>query len=136
MKIPDDQARKIVWEALFRHDGDRAKAAEELGVSIRTLYRRLDRLGLYDMVDKMGWTDHKGPPRKLPRGASVALIEVLAAIREGKGRISVGQLATKLYGSDTPDLRDRTRGILADLVQRRAIRQDRDNVWYIEEIVK
>ena len=40
--------RQMVEKALEKHDGNRKKAAQELGISDRTLYRRLKKYGLTD----------------------------------------------------------------------------------------
>lgn len=37
----DELERKAILEALDRHDGNRERAADELGISVRTLYYRL-----------------------------------------------------------------------------------------------
>jgi DNA-binding NtrC family response regulator len=37
----DEVERRHILDALARHDGNRARAAEELGISVRTLYYRL-----------------------------------------------------------------------------------------------
>lgn len=42
----DDLGRQMVEKALYRNDGNRKKAAQELGISDRTLYRRIKRYGL------------------------------------------------------------------------------------------
>ncbi len=46
-----DLERKAILDALARHDGNRRTAAEELGISVRTLYYRLDE------YRKQGFTD-------------------------------------------------------------------------------
>lgn len=44
----DDLNRQVVEKVLEKHEGNRKKAAQELGISERTLYRRLRRYGLID----------------------------------------------------------------------------------------
>jgi len=46
-----DIGRQVVEKALERNGGNRKKAAQELGISDRTLYRRLKQYGL-DKQDK------------------------------------------------------------------------------------
>ena len=41
-----DLGRQMVEKALERNDGNRKKAAQELGISDRTLYRRIKKYGL------------------------------------------------------------------------------------------
>ena len=41
-----DQEKKLIQKSLNKHDGKRKKAAEELGISERTLYRKIKEFGL------------------------------------------------------------------------------------------
>lgn len=99
MKIPPEAARKLVFEALFKHDGDRDKAAAGLGVARRTFDRWIRALSLYDEIDKMGWS-RPGPPRGMPRGSSEIRMKILIEIRKADGYIEVPEVAEKVYGSD------------------------------------
>ena len=42
----NDLGRQMLVKALERNNGNRSKAAQELGISDRTLYRRLKQYGL------------------------------------------------------------------------------------------
>lgn len=42
----DDLCRKMIEEAIKRNNGNRRKAAQDLGISDRTLYRRLKQFGI------------------------------------------------------------------------------------------
>ena len=42
----DDISRQILIKALDKNGGNRKKAAQELGISDRTLYRRIKQYGL------------------------------------------------------------------------------------------
>lgn len=42
----NDLGRQMLEKALERNNGNRKKAAQELGISDRTLYRRLKQYGL------------------------------------------------------------------------------------------
>ena len=42
----DDMGRQMLEKALERNGGNRKKAAQELGISDRTLYRRIKQYGL------------------------------------------------------------------------------------------
>ena len=44
----NDNQRQMVVRALERNNGNRKKAAQELGISDRTLYRRIKEYGLED----------------------------------------------------------------------------------------
>ena len=48
----NDLGRQMVEKALDRNDGNRKKAAQELGISDRTLYRRIKQYGLGSDKDK------------------------------------------------------------------------------------
>ncbi len=48
----DDLGRQMVEKALARNNGNRKKAAQELGISDRTLYRRIKQYGLDKDKDK------------------------------------------------------------------------------------
>lgn len=48
----DDLGRQMVEKALMRNNGNRKKAAQELGISDRTLYRRIKQYGLDKDKDK------------------------------------------------------------------------------------
>jgi len=47
--------RRHILEAIKRNNGNRAMAARELGISVRTLYYRLSR---YKVLDRFGSDDH------------------------------------------------------------------------------
>tara|TARA_R110001592_G_scaffold307299_2_gene580636 strand:+ start:144637 stop:145887 length:1251 start_codon:yes stop_codon:yes gene_type:complete len=42
----DDHEKALIIKALKKHDGKRAPAAKDLGISDRTLYRKIDRYGI------------------------------------------------------------------------------------------
>lgn len=48
----NDLGRQMVEKALERNDGNRKKAAKELGISDRTLYRRIKQYGLNDSEEE------------------------------------------------------------------------------------
>lgn len=48
----NDLGRQMVEKALERNDGNRMKAAKELGISDRTLYRRIKQYGLNDSEEE------------------------------------------------------------------------------------
>lgn len=48
----NDLGRQMVEKALERNDGNRKKAAQELGISDRTLYRRIKQYGLDKKEDE------------------------------------------------------------------------------------
>lgn len=132
MKLTDDHMRKIVWEALFKHDGNREKAAESLGVSNRTFYRYLSKLDLYPLMDKMGWTANPGPPRGAPKGSSVVRSRVIAAIRRERGMIDYGALATEIWGEDNRMSRQRLYSALEDLKKQGRLRMESER-WVLTD---
>lgn len=42
----DQSERRVIEETLARHDGNKKLAAEELQISLRTLYRKMQELGI------------------------------------------------------------------------------------------
>ncbi len=48
-----DLSKQMIEKAIERNNGNRKKAAEELGISTRTLYRRLKRFGMYVLIATM-----------------------------------------------------------------------------------
>lgn len=63
-----DEAKSSILEALRGADGNRDIAAERLGTSLRTLYRWIQELRMYEDIDKAyaawGFERFNGPPRK------------------------------------------------------------------------
>lgn len=47
-----EKSRQLILQALQKHNGKRKAAADELGISERTLYRKLTALGLLDEIKK------------------------------------------------------------------------------------
>lgn len=137
MKLSPETQRKLVWESLFKADGNREEAAKAMGVSARTFYRYIRDLDLYPELDKMGWTSQPGPPRGGAKGAvSTVRMRAIAHIKKNKGEIDYGALAIELYAKDGRSERQRVYSMLDDLIKqgRVAIRGER---WMVlDEAVK
>lgn len=132
MKLPPDTARKLVFEALFKHDGDREKAAHELGVARRTFDRWIKTLNLYDQIDMMGWK-RPGPPRGMPRGSSVIRARIVAYIRKHRGVVDYGKLAIEIYGEDSRTTRQNIYTALDDLKNQGVVtHDDRTGHFHVE----
>lgn len=129
MKMPKEVAQKLMFEALFKHDGDRAAAAKELGVSLRTFYRHLGDYDMYPMMDRLNWTKNPGPPRGEPKGSSVIRMRIMAHIKKHRGKVDYGKLAEELYGSDTTAHRQRVYSALEAMKKLGRVRLDGDAVW-------
>lgn len=56
VKTIENAERRMIAEALTRHDGNRTAAARELGISVRTLYYRLSR---YEAEDRFAEKQNK-----------------------------------------------------------------------------
>lgn len=113
MKVLDkDQTKEIIQQQIFnamlRNDGNRAAAAKELNVSIRTFYRYIDTFDLHPIFELCGWQFKPGPPRG-DRTAAYGTIRSAIGIhiRNGGGRIDYGRLAREIYGKDTVAIRQR-----------------------------
>jgi hypothetical protein len=118
MKMPKEKAQALMFEALFKHDGDREAAAKEMGISPRTFYRYLSKLDMYPILDRLGWTQNAGPPRGEPKGSTVVRARILVHIAKNNGFIDYGQLAEEIYGEDTPNHRQRLYSALEDMKKR------------------
>lgn len=61
------EAKRLILEALRKSEGDRKIAAEKLRVTHRSLYRFINRLGMWDEIDalikKHSFPRVPGPPR-------------------------------------------------------------------------
>jgi hypothetical protein len=130
MKLPKETGQKLMFEALFKHDGDRAAAAKEMGISLRTFYRYLQTYDMYPILDRLGWTANAGPPRGEPKGASVVRHRILAHIKKNRGAIDYGALAMELYGGDTAKERQRIYSALEDMRNRGRL-ELKDERWEI-----
>ncbi len=51
IKTIEELERKHILDAIERHNGNRTKAAKELGISVRTLYYRLSRYKTLDRIE-------------------------------------------------------------------------------------
>lgn len=49
LRTKDDVEKELIRKALLRHNGHRKQAAEQIGISERTLYRKIKEYGLDDL---------------------------------------------------------------------------------------
>lgn len=95
-----DKARAQILDAIRQTKGDRKAAADVLGTTHRSLYRFIERLKLWDAIDRMieenHWPRVVGPPRAAER--------IRDAILASRGNI--GRAATNL-GVSPDSLRSR-----------------------------
>lgn len=125
-KLKDDVLKDLVWRALVETDGDRAKAAEKIGCSRRTLDRHIKDLALYDDIDRMGWR-LPGPPRMAgPKSSGVKLM-VYDYIR-AKKLAELGAIAVHIFTVDTPETRKRILEVLSGLLDENRITYS-DGKW-------
>jgi hypothetical protein len=125
-----DELRKEVWDALVKAKGDREKAAALLGKSERTLNRYIHDLNLFADMDKAGMIKHAGPPRNAERGESRRQEVIFKHIKKNKGQVDYGELATDLYGDDTPKTRQRVYIAMNELKGKGEVGDDGDK-WFI-----
>ncbi len=132
MRVDPKTARDIVFNALFAADGDRSEAAESLKVTQRTLDRYLKEYSLYEDMDRMGWIQHRGPPRQSSpeAGPTVAQLRVLDIVKAQleAGELRYADIAKELYSEVNPTTMNRVYSALDALKQKKLIRMV-DNKW-------
>ena len=106
MKMGYDQVRQQVFRVMLKHDGNRARAAEDLNVSIRTFYRYLDEQQLHPLLERCGWHHHAGPPRG-NNSRSIVYGLVKKHIRVGRGYVDLARLAMEVFSEDSPAIRQK-----------------------------
>lgn len=98
--------RDEVWKVLQKYGTDREGAAKELGISFRTLGRRLEKFNLYPDMDKAGLVQRRGPPRKGREPMWKQRAEkIKEAVKEMDGVMDYGRLSIGLFGEDSPRCR-------------------------------
>lgn len=122
--------RDEVWAALVRHKGVRAKAADALGVSIRTLNRYIENYNLFNAMEKAGLMHHKGPPRGGIVDQTHREKTIRAAIKRYDGRPDYSELAEELYGKPTPTNVQKVFSALNDLKIKGSIANDGEK-WFL-----
>ncbi len=105
--LASDELRDHVLSAMTDARGNRERAAEMMGVSLRTLNRYISRLDLFAELDKRGPIKHAGPPRNQDRGSSNRKGVVLDYVKKHGSDFDYGELTMLLYGQDTPLARGR-----------------------------
>ena len=129
-KNASDELRDEVWKALVKAKGDRVKAAEILGKSVRTLNRYISELNLFPDMDKAGFIKHAGPPRGVERGESRRQTVITAHIKKRKGEIDYSDLAVELYGESTPKTVQRVYTAMNDLKGKGVVATD-GLTWFV-----
>lgn len=125
--------RDQVWDATVKHNGDRAKAAAELQISVRTYNRYLADYNLYPDMDKAGFIKRPGPPRGEEAGYSRREGAIFRAIKKYSGELDYGELAVDLYGVDNDTTRQRVYSALNDLKINGVIANDGVRWFILEE---
>ena len=125
--------RDQVWKATVKHNGDRAKAAAELDISLRTYNRYIADYNLYPDMDRAGFIKRPGPPRGQEAGSSRRQAAILRAIKKYSGELDYGELATDLYGIDDDKMRQRVYSALNDLKINGVIANDGVRWFILEE---
>lgn len=126
MKMEKDQARKAIFQAMLEADGNRAKAAKSLKVSIRTFYRYLDEYDMHGILNRCGWINNGGPPRKSKKG-DVLRDVVFLRVRAGE---DIDQLV-KVVGPDNNASRARLMTILEGLRTDKKIKIDESSGRFV-----
>lgn len=105
-----EEARKKIFQAMVEAEGNRAKAAKSLKVSIRTFYRYLDEFEMHGILEKCGWITHGGPLRKSVKG-SIIRDTLFLRVRAGD---DIDQLV-KVIGPDNTASRAKLLQLLEEL---------------------
>lgn len=129
------ELRRITWDALLRTEGNREKAAEMLGVSLRTLNRYIHNLNLYADMDKAGLLHNVGPPRindKKPRLTREA--RIVAHIKANRGQLDYQQLALEMYRCTSKSAMNRVYTALTELKRSGKIGHT-GTEWFVLDIV-
>jgi transposase len=131
MKLTADESRQRVFEAMMKVNGDRAAAAQALGVSIRTFYRYLDELEMADTITKMGWDKKPGPVKGQTRGLDIVRMQILEHIRGLNGRkIDFAVMTKEIFGEDDRVGRSRVFSAMEQLRKAKKIDLDEETgVW-------
>jgi len=108
-----DRARQTILDAIRDQKGNRRSAAAALGTTHRSLYRYIERLRLWDAIDRViedgQFATHQGPPRSAERIRDA----VLAARGSLRGAARMMDLAPS-----TLEQRIRDLGLWDDLSRR------------------
>ncbi len=135
MKLPRDKQRDIVWEAIFRHDGDQNAAAEALGIHRRTLQNHVAELGLSESIKAMGWSKPPGRAhgyKPAPKIAGIIQDRIIEHIRKGGGQVNYGTLAFDVYGIDNLASRERIYKVFETMKETSMLSYDRDaSLWRV-----
>ena len=125
--------RDQVWNVTVQHNGDRAKAAAALGISVRTYNRYLADYNLYPDMDKAGFIKRAGPPRGEEAGSSRREAAIYHSIKKHSGELDYGELAVDLYGVDNDIMRQRVYSALNDMKLKGLIANDGVRWFILEE---
>lgn len=102
---------------------------KDLGVSTRTFYRYIERLNLWEELEKRGWAKSGGPPRKgtgdVPREA-----RIIKYIDKNYGEIDYKELAGEIYGGSLPRDIQNTYTALSELKAKGIIALD-GTKWFV-----
>lgn len=129
MEMTKDQARQRIFRALLLHNGDRAKAAEELDISERSLYRAFEKYSMYEILERCDWVQHKAK-----RGETMAMrkesreaphrMAALQYVRKVNGTVDMGAMTKWVYGEDNADARRAMYKLVTYLVRNHMLRVD------------
>ncbi len=108
---------------------EREIAADELGISYRTLNRRIKELDLYEDLDKLGLIQNPGPPRGAG-ASSWRQAVILKHIKKNFGEIDYDELAMEMYNHKEQKFKQRCYVALSDLKAKGVIAVVGDK-WFI-----
>lgn len=117
--------REEVWGAMVSADGDRVKAANKLGIGLRSLARHFSEYDMHADIERMGWKGNPGPPVGVSKGSNIIQMMILSHIRKYSD-VKIELLVDKVFGQDTPSLRGKLYAMLSDIRKKGLVDFDGD----------
>ncbi len=129
------RAQQDIFNAMLKHDGNRARAAKELKVELRTFYRYISKYEMHQILQRCGWHQHGGPPAGL-KTSELDLVKslVIAYILRHQGKVDLGKMTREIYSEDTATSRTKLFASMGELRRMGRLEFDElSNLWTVRE---